>query len=117
MDALVFTGELEEERSLLVKVMYQNQTGSPIRFMLMPNRTSVWLPAQDTIRLYLTRKYVATGLKAVLADCRLTELATTHSYFVGDRARPRFGMDLMLVSAGSRPVGDEQNTSVDDLWG
>lgn len=117
MDTLVFKGGIDEEKSLWVKVLYQNQTDRPIRFTLLPNRTSVWLPAEDTIRLYLTRKYVATGLKTVLAECNLTELATTHSYFVGNRTRPRFGMDLMLAAAGSRPAGDPPHTSVDDLWG
>lgn len=117
MDTLVFRGGIDEEKSLRVKVLYQNQTSRPIRFTLLPNRTSMWLPPEDTIRLYLTRKYVATGLKAMLADCQLSELATTHSYFVGNKTRPRFGMDLMLVAAGSRRSDDPHRTSVDDLWG
>jgi hypothetical protein len=117
MDTLVFTGSVEQERSLLVKVMYQNRTGRPIRFTLLPNRTSVWLPVDDTIRLYLTRKYEASGLKSVLADCRLTEVAATHSYFMGERSTPRFGMDLMLVAAIDGPRESHDGSSVDDLWG
>jgi len=113
-DALVFMGTVESERSLLVKVMYQNQTGQPIRFTLLPNRTSGWLPAKDTIRLYLTRKYVAAGLKAILAGCSLVELAATHSYFLGDRARPSFGMSLILVAPGTRH--ESPYSSADDLW-
>lgn len=111
-DALVFRGTVEPERSLLVKVMYQNQTGEPIRFTLLPNRTSEWLPASDTIRLYLTRKYVAAGLKAILSGCNLVEMAATHSYFAGDR--PSFGMSLMLVAPGT---GHESpHSSAEDLW-
>lgn len=117
MDTLVFTGSVEDEKSLLVRVMYQNQTGQPMRFTLLPNRTSVSLPAGDTIRLYLTRKYVATGLKALLAGCRLTELAATHSHFVGDRAQSRFGMDLRLVASSGGPGVERPTTSADDLWG
>jgi L-histidine Nalpha-methyltransferase len=116
MDRLVFAGSVEEEKSLKVKVMYQNLSGRQLRFTLLPNRTSVLLPAHDTIRVYLTRKYVATGLKALLADCRLNSLASTHSYFVEDRVQPRFGMDLMLVSASNSPE-DQDSTSAYDLWG
>jgi L-histidine N-alpha-methyltransferase len=113
-DALVFHGAVESERSLLVKVMYQNQTGQPIRFTLLPNRTTGWLPAKDTIRLYLTRKYVTAGLKAILSSCNLVEQAATHSYSVGDRARPSFGMSLMLVAPGTRH--ESPHSSADDLW-
>lgn len=95
--------------------MYQNQTGRPVRFMLLPDRTSVWLPADDTIRLYLTRKYASTGFKAVLAGCGLGEVAATHSYFVGDRAGPRFGMGLTLV-ATAPDLGERHGTSADELW-
>lgn len=115
MDTVVFKGSVEQDKSLLVKVMYQNQTGRPVRFMLLHNRTSVWLPAEDTIRLYLTRKYGATGLKAVLAGCDLGEVAATHSYFVGDRAGPRFGMSLMVV-APTPDHGARNPTSADELW-
>jgi uncharacterized SAM-dependent methyltransferase len=116
VDHLVFAGSVEEEKSLRVKVLYQNKSGSPIRFTLLPNRTSVLLSAGDTIRMYLTRKYVATGLKALLADCYLNVLATRHSYFLGNHARPRFGMDLMLVSPNGAPEA-HLATSADDLWG
>jgi hypothetical protein len=115
-DALVFHGTMEPERSLLVKVMYQNQTGQPIRFTLLPNRMSEWLPVRDTIRLYLTRKYVTAGLKAILSDCNLVELTATHSYFVGDRVRPSFGMGLMLVAPGTEQVTDHPHSSAEDLW-
>jgi uncharacterized SAM-dependent methyltransferase len=117
MATLVFQGSVEEEKSLLVKVMYQNQTGRPVRLTLLPNRTSVWLPAGDTIRLCLTRKYMATGLKTVLSDCDLDELASTHSYFVGDRAGPRFGMSLVLVATGGGRLAECQDSPADDLWG
>lgn len=116
MDSLVFHGSVESERSLLVKVMYQNQTDRPVRFTLLPNRTSGCLPAGDTIRLYLTRKYVAAGLKTILSGCNLVELAATHSYFVGDRARPSFGMGLMLVAPGTEHETGRPYSSVDDLW-
>jgi hypothetical protein len=115
-DALVFDGTVESERSLLVKVMYQNQTGQPIRFTLLPNRTSGWLPAKDTIRLYLTRKYIAAGLEAILSNSNLMELAATHRYFIGDRARPSFGMSLMLVAPGPQHEKDRTFSSADDLW-
>lgn len=116
MAALVFHGAVESERSLLVKVLYQNQTGQPIRFTLLPSRTSGRLPAGDTIRLYLSRKYTTTGLKAVLSDCNLVELAAAHSYFVGDRARRSFGMSLMLVAPGTEHLPVRPYQSADDLW-
>jgi uncharacterized SAM-dependent methyltransferase len=115
-DTLVFHGAVEADKSLLVKVMYQNRTDHPIRFTLLPNRTSEWLPAGDTIRLYLTRKYAATGLKAILSNCNLVESATTHSYFAGDRARASFGMSLMLLTQGTQHQRDRPHSSAEDLW-
>jgi len=115
-EELVFHGTVEPDRSLLVKVMYQNQTGQPIRFTLLPNRTSGWLPAKDTVRLYLTRKYIGAGLKAILSNCNLVELAATHSYFGGDRARLSFGMSLMLVAPGARHEGPSSASPANDLW-
>lgn len=116
MDDLVFVGTVEREKSLRVKAMYQNRSGQQTRFTLLPNRTSVQLPVNDTIRVYLTRKYAATGLTELLAGCRLNSLATTHSYFVHDRAQPRFGLELMLVATGKWPE-DERSSSAEDLWG
>jgi L-histidine Nalpha-methyltransferase len=116
MEQLAFVGSVEAEKALRVTAMYQNVSGLPTRLTLLPNRMSVLLRAGDTIRLYLTRKYVATGLKSMLADCGLIELASTHSYFVADVAPPQFGMSLMLVFAG----GSDPNrpaSSADDIWG
>lgn len=122
MDHVVFAGDVESGKSLRVKAMYQNRRGSPIRFTLLPSRTSVQLPADDTIRLYLTRKYLAAGLREVLADCKLVSLSTTHSYFLRDGTRPRFGMSLMLTAPGMAAGGTnsgagDRSTSADELWG
>jgi uncharacterized SAM-dependent methyltransferase len=114
MNELAFVGSIEDEKSLRIKVMYQNLTGGSVRFTLLSNRTSVLLPAGDTIRLYLTRKYSDTGLKRLLTDCQMDELAATHSQFIGDRKGPQFGMKLMLVSA-DQPATD--HNPAHDIWG
>lgn len=116
MDQLAFVGSVEPGKSLLVKVMYQNQTECPVRFTLLPNRTSVLLPAGDTIRLYLSRKYLPAGLAALLADCRLNEVASTRSQFIGDQSRSRFGMRLMLVSTDGAGRG-HRSRPAEDIWG
>lgn len=115
MNELVFTGGVEEGKALRVTVMYQNTTDRPVRFTLLSTRTSVLLPAMDTIRVFLTRKYTDTGLKSLLAESQLHEISATHTHFSGEHARSRFGMAVMLVTTDASAANQDRSTA-HEVW-
>ncbi len=108
-----FRGFVEDDDALLVKIMFQNDTGSPIT-MGLPDHTDVVLPVNDTIRLYTTRKYSATRLDKLVAECDLDLVESSHSQFRHTRKPSPFGLDLMLLA----PKGAEgpPRTIADELW-
>jgi uncharacterized SAM-dependent methyltransferase len=114
MESVLFHGDVENDRALLVKMIYQNRTGSDLRMML-PDRTDVSFPQQDTVRLYVTRKYARSRLGDLLADAGLHALGSTQSDLSPSRTGVRFGIDLLvLTAAGYRPGAD--STVAEDIW-
>ncbi|MGP3981824.1 L-histidine N(alpha)-methyltransferase [Streptomyces sp. KR80] len=107
MASVSFDPAVEDDRALLVKVVYRNRTGRQLRLTL-PDRSRVEFPDEDTIRLLITRKYSWAGLEKMLADAEAVEAARTRSGFNAAFGEPRFGMDLVLLQsgaiAGHRPV-------------
>src|SRR5439155_20851369 len=85
MENVLYRGALEDDRALLVKVIYQNRTGADLRFML-PDRTKVAFPDRDTIRLLLSRKYSRRGLDKMLAPVGIQKLHGIHSGFAQQRS-------------------------------
>lgn len=117
MDSVLFRGAVEGQRALRVKVIYQNRTGGDLQVML-PDRTRITFPVDDTIRLLLTRKYARKALEAMLTHAGLHEVAHTSSDFPGKRAVTAFGMELVLARPGEG--GSDQHTPVnraEALWG
>ncbi|MEV6798223.1 L-histidine N(alpha)-methyltransferase [Micromonospora rifamycinica] len=104
MNSVVFLGSVEQERSLLVKVIYQNRSGRDI-VMTVPDRTEVTFADGDTIRLLITRKYARPALHAFLASAGLSIENEAYAAFSSRRQAHRFGMSLMLLSRGERPDG------------
>ncbi len=116
LDSVLYRGSVEGDRALRVKVIYQNQTGGDLRFIL-PDRTRVTFPDRDTIRLYLTRKYARRGLDGMLAGLGVRKLHGTHSGFSANRSARTFGMDLLLFSASETgPVPDQRANRADEIW-
>lgn len=93
-----YLGTVEDDRALLVKMVYRNRTGADIPFTL-PNRAEVRFAEHDTIRLALSRKYSAAGLAAMLAGNDLTVRADARSEFTGTR----FGLSLMVLERSGAP--------------
>jgi L-histidine N-alpha-methyltransferase len=112
MGAVSFTGHVEGERALLVKAVYSNETGGPIKIML-PDRTVVTFSRRDTIRLNITRKYRRDGLVKLVEGCGLDCIAQNQWRFAAHRPGG-FGMDLLLL----RPATDagRQHTIADAVW-
>ncbi|KUJ65486.1 hypothetical protein ACZ90_47205 [Streptomyces albus subsp. albus] len=105
MNSLGCEGSVEGDRALLVKVVYHNRTGEDLTLTL-PDRSTVPFPDQDSIRLYLTRKYTRQGLDAMLAQADVVRVG--EAYDGGHTAfdRPAFGMTLLLLQssgAAARP--------------
>lgn len=112
MDNVAFEGMVEDDRAALVKIVYRNQSGRDQRITL-PDRTVVAFPPSDTIRLYLTRKYDRGALDAALRERGLSVVGDAHTGSVVRGTRYRFGLDLILLSAG----GDGRPTTpVQDLF-
>ncbi|TCO43935.1 putative SAM-dependent methyltransferase [Kribbella antiqua] len=108
-----FIGEVEDEDALLVKILWQNDTGGEIR-MGLPDHTEVVLPVGDTIRLYTTRKYSTTRLKRLTAACKLTPVEAIQSQFRYTRRPNPFGLELLLLAPEA--AGEEEHTLADDIW-
>jgi L-histidine N-alpha-methyltransferase len=115
MDSVLFQGSVEDERALLIKVIYQNRTGGKIRITL-PDRTDVPFPQQDTVRLYISRKYAQGSLDSLLADSGVCKLHSCHFDFVeAARNGLGFGTDLLVLTTNSKTAQPEQGV-VGAIW-
>jgi uncharacterized SAM-dependent methyltransferase len=113
-DELVkFVGEVEDDDAILVKILWQNDTGAEVR-MGLPDHTEVVLPVGDTIRLYTTRKYSTTRLKKITNACDLTPVEAVQSQFRYTRRPNPFGLDLLLLAPGT--AREAIGSLADDIW-
>jgi uncharacterized SAM-dependent methyltransferase len=113
-DELVkFLGEVEDDDAILVKILWQNDTGAEVR-MGLPDHTEVALPVGDTIRLYTTRKYSTTRLKKITNACDLTPVEAVQSQFRYTRRPNPFGLDLLLLAPGT--AREAIGSLADDIW-
>jgi uncharacterized SAM-dependent methyltransferase len=113
-DQLVkFLGEVEDDDAILVKILWQNDTGAEVR-MGLPDHTEVVLPVGDTIRLYTTRKYSTTRLKKITNACDLTPVEAVQSQFRYTRRPNPFGLDLLLLAPGT--AREAIGSLADDIW-
>lgn len=108
-----FIGEIQDEDALLVKIMWQNETGAEIR-MGLPDHTEVVLPVGDTIRLLTTRKYSTARLKRLTTSCKLTPVEAIQSQFRYTRRPNPFGLELLLLAPAA--AGANPSTLADDIW-
>lgn len=101
------------EDALLVKIMYQNDTGTPV-VMGLPDHTEVSLPVDDTIRLYTTRKFSAARLDKLVAGAGLELVESAHTQFRQTRRPSPFGLDLLLLA----PKGAQgpRRSVADEMW-
>ncbi|MEV8374885.1 L-histidine N(alpha)-methyltransferase [Kribbella sp. NPDC056861] len=111
-DRIDFRGEVETDDALLVKIVWQNNSGAPIT-MGLPDHTEVVLEPDDTILLYTTRKFSTERLKKLTTECGLTPVEHAHSGFRYTRRPSPFGLDLLLLA----PKGaDTVNLLAEDIW-
>ena len=113
LNSVFFEGIVEADRGILIKILYRNLTGNKIEVTL-PDRSVMNFEDQDTIRLYLTRKYTSNGIEKTILDCNLVLVDRLHTV-LEPRLKNGFGMDLILIAPDSS--GINKNPSVaNDIW-
>ncbi|MGD0376556.1 MAG: L-histidine N(alpha)-methyltransferase [Streptosporangiaceae bacterium] len=114
MDSVIFEGIEEGNRSILIKIIYRNQSGRD-QGITLPDRTVVAFPENDTIRLHITRKYLRSALDAALKSAaHLSVEGAAHTDSVARGGVHRFGLDLILLSYGD--TGGRPASPVRDLF-
>jgi hypothetical protein len=103
IEDMSFIRSVEQDKAICIKAIYRNKSGAPLKITL-PDRTEVDFPVEDTIRLYLTRKYTYKGINTLLGDCGLSPLARERSFFSSAQNHGSFGMELMLLKASSNDL-------------
>lgn len=93
---MIFISSVEENKAILIKVIYQNLRQETIQVRL-PDWSFMNLANNDTIRLLLTRKYTSKGIRQMIWESGLSILNQT----TNDFEDPKFGIDLFLVSPDS----------------
>jgi transcriptional regulator with XRE-family HTH domain/uncharacterized SAM-dependent methyltransferase len=91
---VLFWGTIEQERAIQIKAVYQNKTDEIVH-ILLPDHSSMPFPSEDTIRLFLSRKYTSSGINAFLMECHLSLLSTQKTSFENDATR---GIELLLLA-------------------
>jgi hypothetical protein len=87
-----------EPISVMLKVIYHHRDADTR--VTLPDRTVITLRRDDTIRLYLTRKYATAALHAELRSIGLGVKATADTTWTV-RGKPyRFGLQLLLLAKG-----------------
>lgn len=114
MDSVLFQGNVEEDRALLVKVIYQNKTGQEIRLTL-PDRTNVSFPPEDTVRLCVSRKYAQHHLDSLLTESDVHKLNNSHFDFGGAYSGLQFGMDLLVLTTDP-DLTSTGRTVPEEIW-
>ncbi|MFN6478975.1 L-histidine N(alpha)-methyltransferase [Nostoc sp. DedQUE07] len=113
LNSVFFEGTVEADRGILIKILYRNLTENKIEVML-PDRSVMNFEDQDTIRLYLSRKYASNGIQKTISDCNLVLVDRLHTV-LEPRLKNGFGMDLILIAPDSS--GINKNPSVaNDIW-
>jgi len=93
-DLVSYTGTVEPGRALRVTIAYENRTDPDMR-LLLPDLDSIAFPQGDTIRLDLTRKYLAEELGVMIAASELSVVDSDPSAL--RNSGESFGLELVLL--------------------
>lgn len=118
MNSILFRASVEDDKAILVKVIYQNTTGENISVML-PDWSSMELIDNDTIRVLLTRKYTQKGIENIIIKNGLSVLERKTSGFTGSSftgRNPNFGIDLLLVTRSSSGQVRTNSDIASSVW-
>lgn len=96
LESVLFVAEREDERAIRIKVLYRNQTDTKLAVTL-PDRQFLTFPPDDTIRLYLSRKYKQDRVEELVEKCGFSVVKKNRSSFQDLPRRVNFGTDLLLL--------------------
>jgi L-histidine N-alpha-methyltransferase len=112
MDRLQISGEAVDDRCVEIKAVYHHDADDAK--VTLPDRTVITLRRDDTIRLYISRKYAAEALHAELRSLGLTVREAVDTTWTVRRKPYRFGLQLMLLSRDGAP--EPVSTPARDLF-
>jgi L-histidine Nalpha-methyltransferase len=92
LETVDFLVAIEGEKAIKIKAVYTNREGRTLPLKLPDNTTVDFLP-DDTIRLYLTRKYTIDGINKLIKDTGFFPISNQHEL----QSREGFGIDLFLL--------------------
>ncbi|MEG4499629.1 L-histidine N(alpha)-methyltransferase [Microcoleus sp. F10-C6] len=114
---LIFQPSVEENKAILIKVIYRNSSQKTLRVML-PDWSYTDFVSNDTIRLFLTRKYTQEGIKQMISESGLAIIDRKTTSFENG-ATTKFGMDLLLLKHPSprNQAGQSNDVNLPDaVW-
>lgn len=115
LDSVRFHSHIEQDKAVLVKIVYQNLTGEAVQIML-PDWSSIELPSNDTIRLQLTRKYTPGGIESIIRENGLT-IVDRVTASLSDQSNSLFGMDLILLTtSGAERESKDSSPLGPSVW-
>jgi L-histidine Nalpha-methyltransferase len=113
LNSVSFEGSVETDKAIIIKILYRNMTENKIEMML-PDRSVISFESQDTIRLYLTRKYTSSGINKSILDSKLTLVNSLYTP-LEPRSKNGFGVALILVSSNSSSI-HKSSSIAGDIW-
>jgi uncharacterized SAM-dependent methyltransferase len=96
LESVHFMGEREDDRAIRIKVLYRNETGTKLTVML-PDRQIMTFNPDDTIRLFLSRKYKRDRIEELIQTCGFSVVKGNTSFFQDPPGPFQFGTDLLLL--------------------
>jgi uncharacterized SAM-dependent methyltransferase len=98
LDNLEISGEIVSDRCVLIKTIYHHRNKDAR--VTLPDRTVITLRQNDTVRLYVSRKYAPAALHAELRSIGLGVKATADTTWAVRHKTYRFGLQLLLLAKG-----------------
>jgi hypothetical protein len=89
---------VEEGRAVRVKVLHRN-SGPDNQTFSLPDGLEVDFLQNDTVRLYLSRKYSKEGMDSLIAFAGLKIVSDQNFLLHGGAAAAQFGVSLMLLES------------------
>jgi uncharacterized SAM-dependent methyltransferase len=109
---LVFRSFVEADRAIRIEAHYRNAMGQPT-VVSLPNGARITLETDETVRVTLSRKYLVSGVDALVGASGLGRLNDRLPQRPARGHKPVFSRDLLLLAKA--PALPRKSTVADDL--